>query len=126
MSEATVLIVEDVRDNRDLVRRLLEHQGLQVLEAEDGQQALTLIRQQRPDLILLDLTLPVLDGWKVAQIVKADPELQTIPIIAVTAHAMVGDDLKALAVGCDDYVSKPFDTAALVELVLKRLQSNSA
>ena len=106
-----ILIVEDVEMNRDLL--------VQLLEAVDGQQGLELAAQERPDLILLDVGLPGMDGWEVAGRIRADQALKAIPIIAVTAHAMAGDQEKAIEAGCDDYISKPIDEDELWEKVEK-------
>jgi CheY-like chemotaxis protein len=111
-----VLIVEDVAFNRDLLVQLLEDR-YEVLIAEDGKVALELAASERPDLILMDLSLPVLDGWEATRRIKSDPALRAIPIIAVSAHAMRGDDELARECGCDDYLAKPLDD----ELLLKKL-----
>jgi CheY-like chemotaxis protein len=111
-----VLIVEDVAFNRDLIVQLLEDR-YEVLIAEDGKAALDLAASERPDLILMDLSLPVLDGWEATRRIKSDPALRAIPIIAVSAHAMRGDDELARECGCDDYLPKPVDE----ELLLKKL-----
>jgi two-component system cell cycle response regulator DivK len=111
-----ILYVEDNEDNEDnvymLTRRLQKH-GYEISVARDGEQGLAMARRGRPDLILLDLSLPVLDGWETARRLKQATDTQAIPIIALSAHAMAGDREKALAVGCDDYDTKP--------VVLKRL-----
>jgi CheY-like chemotaxis protein len=111
-----VLIVEDVAFNRDLIVQLLEDR-YEIVIAEDGKIALELAAQERPDLILMDLSLPVLDGWEATRRIKSDPALREIPIIAVSAHAMRGDDEVARQCGCDDYLTKPLDE----ELLLKKL-----
>lgn len=104
----TVLVIEDVEINRDLLVQLLEEEYA-IVTAVDGAAGLAAAARDRPDLILLDLSLPVLDGWEVARRLKADPALRRIPVIALTAHAMSGDEAKARACGCDDYLSKPID-----------------
>jgi CheY-like chemotaxis protein len=112
----SILIIEDVEDNRELLKQFFE--GVyQVYEAEDGRQGLELADQLRPDLILMDLSLPLLDGWQATAAIKADARLRDIPIIAITAHAMVGDEEKALGAGCDAYITKPIDFVELDRLV---------
>jgi CheY-like chemotaxis protein len=109
MTKKTILVVEDNRDNLTLILDLLGSLQYETLVAADGAQALTLAKETTPALILLDLSLPLMDGWEVARHLKADETLKAIPIIALTAHAMLGDREKALAAGCDDYVSKPIN-----------------
>ena len=103
-----ILIVEDVEMNRDLLIQLLED-DYELVEATDGKQGLEVAQREKPDLILLDISLPEMDGWEVTKRVRADAQLKTIPIIAVTAHAMAGDEEKAYAQGCNAYLSKPID-----------------
>jgi Response regulator containing a CheY-like receiver domain and an HD-GYP domain len=103
-----VLIVEDVEINTDLLIQLLED-DYELVTAADGAAGLAVARREMPDLILLDLSLPVMDGWETARRLKEDPVLRHIPVIALTAHAMRGDEERALASGCDDYLSKPID-----------------
>jgi two-component system cell cycle response regulator DivK len=107
-----ILVIEDVEFNRDLVVQLLEEE-YEVLTASDGAEGLGCAAQERPDLILLDLSLPVIDGWEVARRLKADPLLQHIPVIALSAHAMAGDEERARQSGCDDYLAKPLDEQLL-------------
>jgi len=114
MSKARILIVEDNDDNMVLVRDVLTSRGYTVIEAVDGQQGLDLAQSERPDLIIMDLSLPLVDGWTVVRQLKADPELRRIPVVALTAHAMVGDREKALDAGCDDYLAKPIRLALLI------------
>jgi two-component system cell cycle response regulator DivK len=104
----TILIVEDVEFNLDLLVQLLED-DYTVLTASDGAAGMALAERACPDLILMDLSLPVIDGWEVTRRLKADAKLRHIPIIALTAHAMSGDEERAKAAGCDDYLSKPID-----------------
>jgi CheY-like chemotaxis protein len=104
----TILIVEDVEFNQDLLVQLLED-DYEILTASDGAAGIELAERERPDLILMDLSLPVIDGWEATRRIKASTMLQHIPIIALTAHAMSGDEQKARAAGCDDYLSKPID-----------------
>jgi two-component system, cell cycle response regulator DivK len=109
-----ILIVEDAECNLDLLVQLLED-SYQVLTAADGAAALMVARREFPDLIIMDLSLPVMNGWEATRRVKADPTLRHIPVIALSAHAMLGDEEKALQCGCDDYLSKPFDEDLLFE-----------
>ena len=108
-----VLVVEDNPDNRTLIVDILLSQDYKVLVAPNGIECLRLIQSERPDLILMDLSLPKLDGWEATRRIKADPTLSEIPVIALTAHAMLGDREKALEAGCDDYISKPVDLREL-------------
>jgi two-component system, cell cycle response regulator DivK len=103
-----ILVVEDVEFNRDLVVQLLED-DYQIITAGDGAEGLRLAERERPDLILMDLSLPIVDGWEATRRLKADEVLKHIPIIALSAHAMTGDAEKARQIGCDDYLSKPLD-----------------
>ena len=116
-----VLVVEDVDFNRDLVIQLLEDK-YHVIEAVNGQEGVELAERERPELILMDLSLPVMDGWEATRRIKANPNLRSIPVIALTAHAMVGDEKKALAAGCDDYLVKPLDEDALMAKIAKYLE----
>lgn len=109
-----ILIVEDVDFNRDLLVQLLED-NYEVLTAMDGAAGVALAAQERPDLIIMDLSLPVLDGWTATQRIKADVTLRHIPVIALSSHAMRGDEEKARQAGCDDYLSKPLDEDLLFE-----------
>ena len=112
-----VLLVEDNEMNRDMLSRRLERRGYQVVLALDGQQGVDLARAEAPDLILMDMSLPVLDGWEATRQLKAAPETRTIPIIALTAHAMSSDRDKALAAGSDDYDTKPIELPRLLEKI---------
>ncbi|MFC1959241.1 response regulator [Chloroflexota bacterium] len=109
MSNPRILIVEDNPDNRTLITDILEAMDYTVVEAIDGEQGVAKAIQEQPDLILMDLSLPQMDGWTATGHIKANNDLQAIPIIALTAHAMVGDREKAIAAGCDDYITKPID-----------------
>ena len=111
---AKILLVEDEEMNRDMLSRRLERRGYQVVIAVDGGQGLRLARSEAPDLILMDMSLPVLDGWQATRQLKAAPTTQAIPILALTAHAMAGDREKAIEVGCDDYDTKPIEFARLL------------
>ena len=110
-----MLLVEDNEMNRDMLSRRLERRGYEVVLAEDGDQGLQRAAHTRPDLILLDMSLPGIDGWEVARRLKADPATATISIIALTAHAMAGDRERALQAGCDDYDTKPIDLSRLLD-----------
>jgi two-component system cell cycle response regulator DivK len=118
---AKILVVEDNEMNRDMLARRLERRGYQVVIAVDGGQGLALAESERPDLILMDMSLPVLDGWEATRRLKAGPETSDIPIIALTAHAMAGDQEKALAAGCDDYDTKPVELSSLLAKIEARL-----
>jgi CheY-like chemotaxis protein len=108
-----ILVVEDNPDNMILITDILASLNYQILQAVDGEQGIAMAVAERPDLILMDLSLPRLDGWTAVQRLKADPELKHIPIIALTAHALIGDRERALAAGCNDYLSKPINFRAL-------------
>lgn len=116
-----ILIVEDQDDNRRILRDLLTHAGYELIEAANGQEGVRLAGAERPDLILMDIQLPVLDGYEATRRIKADPALRAIPIIAVTSYALSGDDAKAREAGCDDYVTKPFSPRALLAKVREHL-----
>jgi len=118
---AKILIVEDNEMNRDMLSRRLERRGFVIVMAVDGQQGVDLARSERPDLILMDMSLPVMDGWTATRAIKDDVELQAIPVIALTAHAMEGDREKAMAAGCDDYDTKPIELPRLLEKIGKFL-----
>jgi len=109
-----ILIVEDNPMNRDMLSRRLQKRGFEVILAEDGQQGVDLATGEKPQLILMDLSLPVLDGWEATRRIKANPVTAAIPVIALTAHAMDSDRQKALEAGCDDYDTKPVDIERLV------------
>ena len=109
-----ILVVEDQEDNRQILRDLLGGAGYNLVEAADGEQALAAYAKQRPDLILMDIQLPVMDGYEATRRIRADPKLKAIPIIAVTSYALVGDEAKALAAGCNAYVTKPYSPRALL------------
>src|SRR5262245_64573991 len=113
----TILLVEDNDMNRDLIAQYLGHYGYEVLIAREGSAAVELARATTPDLILMDISLPVLDGWEATRQIKAAPETERIPVIALTAHAMAGDREKAIGAGCDDFDTKPVDFARLVEKI---------
>lgn len=112
---AKILLVEDNEMNRDMLSRRLERKGYQILIAVDGEKGLSMAKSEHPDLILMDMSLPVIDGWEATRLLKAAPETHTIPIIALTAHAMAGDRDKSLEAGCDDYDTKPIEMKGLLE-----------
>jgi two-component system, cell cycle response regulator DivK len=109
-----ILLVEDQPDNRKIIRDMLRGTDYEIMEAENGEEALAAIAKQRPDLILMDIQLPVMDGYTATRRIKADPTLRAIPIIAVTSYALSGEDKKARAAGCDDYVPKPYSPRQLL------------
>ncbi len=109
-----ILIIEDNLDNLELVRFLLEKASFEVLEALDGRHGLELARKENPDLVLLDLSIPEIDGWSLAEKLKADPLTQAIPIVALTAHTLPSDRKRALDAGCDGYLSKPLDIPTFI------------
>jgi two-component system cell cycle response regulator DivK len=119
---ARILLVEDNDMNRDMLSRRLQRKGHEVLMAADGMQALLMAESETPDLMLLDMSLPLIDGWEVARRVKASPATERLPIIALTAHAMAGDREKALAAGCDDYDTKPVDFPQLLAKIAALLR----
>ncbi|MDQ5853026.1 MAG: response regulator [Chloroflexota bacterium] len=114
---AKILLVEDNEMNRDMLSRRLLRKGYAVVVATDGRQGIAMARSEAPDLILMDMSLPLLDGWEATRQLKAAPETRSIPIIALTAHAMAGDREKAIEAGCDDYDTKPIEFARLVDKI---------
>ncbi len=119
---ARILYVEDNDDNVYMLKGRLERRGFEVLVAGDGQAGVEAAREHRPDLILLDLGLPVLDGWEAARLLKEDERTRAIPVIALSAHAMAGDRAQALAAGCDDYGTKPVDLWQLLDRIAALLR----
>ena len=111
---AKILLVEDNEMNRDMLSRRLQRRGYEVLTAVDGENGLALIRSEAPALVLMDMSLPGIDGWEATRQLKADPVTRAIPVIALTAHAMAGDREQALAAGCDDFDIKPIDLDRLL------------
>jgi two-component system, cell cycle response regulator DivK len=109
-----ILVVEDQPDGRQIIRDLLAGTGYEITEAENGEEALAAIAKQRPDLILMDIQLPIMDGYTATRLIKTDPALRSIPIIAVTSYALAVEEKKARAAGCDDYVTKPFSPRQLL------------
>jgi two-component system cell cycle response regulator DivK len=116
-----VLVVEDQEDNRRIVRDLLTTTNYEVVEAEDGAQALAAVAKQRPDLILMDIQLPAMDGYEATRRLKADPSSSSIPVIAVTSYVLCGDEEKARAAGCDDFVPKPYSPRQLLAKIRQYL-----
>ena len=109
-----ILVVEDTEDNRQIIRDLLTSAGYEMIEALDGAQGVAMAAEHKPDLILMDMQLPVLDGYEATRRIKADPDLKAIPIIVVTSYALSGDEAKARAAGCDAYVTKPYSPRQLL------------
>jgi len=118
---AKILLVEDNEMNRDMLSRRLVRKGYDVIIAVDGNEGVAKAQAEAPDLILMDMSLPVLDGWEATRILKTFPATQTIPVIALTAHAMAGDREKALEAGCNDYDTKPIELPRLLEKIEKLL-----
>ena len=116
-----ILIVEDTEDNRQILRDLLTAAGYDLLEAVDGEQGVAMARAEKPDLILMDIQLPQIDGYEATRRIKADPALRHIPIIAVTSYALSGDEEKTRAAGCDAYIAKPFSPRQLLAKVRELL-----
>ncbi len=114
-----ILLVEDNEMNRDMLSRRLLRRGYEVVIAVDGQQGVDLAGSTQPQVILMDMSLPVIDGWEATRRIKADPATKAIPVIALTAHAMAGDREQALAAGCDDYDTKPIDLTRLLPKIEK-------
>ncbi len=116
-----ILVVEDQEDNRQILRDLLDSAGYEMIEAEDGEQALVAVEEHRPDLILMDIQLPLLDGYEATRRIKANPALNAIPIIVVTSYALSGDEGKARSAGCDAYVTKPYSPRQLLAKIREYL-----
>jgi two-component system, cell cycle response regulator DivK len=123
---AKILLIEDNEMNRDMLSRRLMRRGYEVVLAEDGAMGVDLARSVRPDLILMDMSLPVMDGWEATRQIKAAAETRAIPVIALTAHAMAGDEEKALGAGCDGYETKPVDLVRLLERMETLLSKRSS
>ncbi len=115
----TVLLVEDNEDNRIVYSTILEHFGYVVIEALNGEEGIAKARSEMPDLILMDISIPVIDGWEATQVLKRDPATRSIPIIALTAHALAADREKPIEVGCDSYLAKPCEPKTVVGEVRK-------
>jgi two-component system cell cycle response regulator DivK len=116
-----ILVVEDQKDNRQILRDLLGSAGYDIIEAEDGEAGVRAAAAEKPDLILMDIQLPVLDGYEATRRIKADPALRSIPIIVVTSYALSGDEVKARAAGCDAYVPKPYSPRQLLAKIREYL-----
>ena len=116
-----ILVVEDQLDNRRILHDLLTNAEFDIVEAENGAEAIACAKASRPDLILMDIQLPILDGYEATRHIKADPDLKSIPIIVVTSYALSGDEEKARLAGCDDYVAKPYSPRQLLAKIRARL-----
>ena len=114
-----ILVVEDNEMNRDMLSRRLQRRGYEVLIAMDGESGVETTTRERPDLVLMDMSLPVIDGWEATRRIKADPATAAIPVIALTAHAMAGDRERAIEAGCDDYDTKPIDLPGLLDKIAR-------
>ncbi len=121
MTRKKILVVDDAEFNRDLLVQLLEDQ-YELVVAIDGEQGVKKVSEERPDLVLMDMGLPILDGWEATRRIKAEREFKDIPVIAITSHAMVGDERKARDAGCDEYLSKPIDEDELMKKIKKHLE----
>jgi two-component system cell cycle response regulator DivK len=120
MPKKKILVIDDTEWNRDLIVQLLEDEYI-VIEAVDGEDGVKKTEEEKPDLILMDLGMPVMDGWEATRRIKANGDLKHIPVIAVTSHAMVGDEIQARDAGCDDYIPKPVDEELLMKKIRKFL-----
>ena len=116
-----ILAVEDQEDNMQILRDLLTSAGYEIIEAENGEEALAAVAKRRPDLILMDIQIPIIDGYEATRRIKADPALRSIPIIAVTSHALSEGEEKARAAGCDDFVAKPYSPRQLLAKIRQYL-----
>ena len=112
-----ILVIEDTEDNRRIFRDLLGRSGYELIEARDGEQGVAMAVAERPDLILMDIQLPVIDGYEATRRIKANPGLRHIPIIAITSYALSGDEAKSRAAGCDGYIAKPFSLQEVLDVV---------
>lgn len=120
-----ILLVEDNEMNRDMLSRRLSRKGFRVIAAEDGQQGIELAESEQPDLVLMDLSLPVVDGWEATRTIKQSAVTKHIPVIVLTAHAMAGDEQKAREAGCDDFDTKPVDFTRLLNKIQAALADRS-
>ncbi len=123
---AKILLVEDNEMNRDMLSRRLARHGYDVVIAQDGARGVAMVLEEHPDLVLMDMSLPVLDGWEATRRLKSDPATKSVPVIALTAHAMAEDRDKALAAGCDDYDTKPIELPRLLEKITVLLHTRAA
>ena len=117
MTNKKILVVEDTEDNRQILRDLLGMAGYDMIEANDGAEGVSQATQHKPDLILMDIQMPVMDGYEATRRIKANPELKSIPIVAVTSYALSGDEEKARAAGCDAYIAKPYSPRQMLAKV---------
>ena len=122
MTDALILLIEDHEDNRKIYSAILEHSGFRVLLAADGREGVRLAREGSPDLILMDISIPHIDGWQATEMLKSDPATAAIPVIALTAHALPEDRERAVAVGCDGYLTKPVEPRRVIEEVRRFLK----
>jgi two-component system, cell cycle response regulator DivK len=120
-----ILLVEDHEDNRNIYRTILEHFGYEVVVAMDGQSGIRLAREEQPDLILMDLSIPVVDGWEATRVLKGDENTRGIPVIALSAHALDEDRERALQAGCDGYLAKPVEPRKVLEEVARFLRDGA-
>src|SRR5262245_16200067 len=116
-----ILVVEDQEDNMQILRDLLSSVGYELIEARDGQEGVRMAKAERPDLILMDIQLPILDGYEATRQIKAEPSLKTVPVIVVTSYALSGDEAKAREAGCDSYVPKPYSPRQLLAKIREYL-----
>ncbi len=121
-----ILLVEDNEMNRDMLSRRLARHGYDVVIAQDGARGVAMVLEEHPDLVLMDMSLPVLDGWEATRRLKSDPATKSVPVIALTAHAMAEDRDKALAAGCDDYDTKPIELPRLLQKITSLLHTRAA
>lgn len=123
MSKGRILVVEDNLDNMTLITDVLQSLGYEAILARDGEEGVKMAGTEKPDLVLMDLSLPKMDGWTATRLIKADENLAKIPVIALTAHAMVGDRDRALQAGCDDYLTKPLNLRELAQKLSEHIAS---
>ena len=116
-----ILVIEDQEDNRAILRDLLSAVGYELIEAVDGAEGIAKAESEKPDLILMDIQMPLIDGYDATRRIKANPDLKAIPIIAVTSYALSGDEAKTRAAGCDGYIAKPYDPREMLRLIRKFL-----
>lgn len=121
-----ILLVEDNEMNRDMLSRRLRRRGFEVLIAADGEEGVSMAAAEKPDLVLMDMSLPILDGWEATRRLKTTPDTERIPVIGLTAHAMATDREKCLEAGCDDYDTKPVELGRLLEKIERLLGSGAA
>ncbi|PJF26412.1 MAG: two-component system response regulator [Phototrophicales bacterium] len=126
MSKGRILVVEDNLDNMTLITDVLQSLGYETILARDGEEGVKMAGTEKPDLVLMDLSLPKMDGWTATRLIKADETLAKIPVIALTAHAMVGDRDRALEAGCDDYLTKPLNLRELAQKLSEHIASRRA